>query len=523
MNKESVFDYIVIGAGSSGCVIANRLTADSAVRLLLLEAGERDTKPEIHDAGSFTKLWGSEVDWKYRTEPVAQLNNRVLMWHRGKVLGGSSSINALIYVRGNRRDYDGWRDLGNEGWGYADVLPYFKRSENYDGKPSSYHGVGGLLNIKQKAVKDAAPVEIAFTEAGAEYGFVGSSPEWDFSGERQENACGFHQITVNPDGTRASTATAFLKPILTRPNLTIETGAQVTRLLIEGGRVIGVEYIQQSQVKQVYADREVILSAGSIDSPRLLMVSGIGPADALKAQGIPLVVDAPGVGQNLQDHILLGVAFACKQLLPAGSQVIGEAGLFTYIVSNSATDSPDLQFHFRHDFHLASPELIEDMDAPGFTFAPTLLKPKSIGSISLRSNNPLDPAVIRPNYLTEEADWQVLIGGIKLARELVHTPALTPFRGEETVPGRAYATDDDLRDYIRRYATTVFHPAGTCKMGTEGDSQAVVDSQLRVRGIIGLRVADASIMPTVVSGNTNAACIMIGEKASDLIIGVTAS
>lgn len=513
MDKQNRFDYVVIGAGSSGCVIANRLSEDQGIKVLLLEAGGPDTKPEIHQAASFTKLWGTEVDWNYQTEPEPILQDRQLPWPRGKVLGGSSSINALLYVRGNPRNYDHWAKLGNQGWRYDDVLPYFKKSENYDGGASRYHGAGGPLNVKQKVASESAPVEVAFVQAGVEYGFGG--PIWDFNGEQQENGCGFHQVTVNPDGTRCSTATAFLKPIRNRSNLVIETAAHVTRLLIENGRVTGVEYVQDKQIKQVYIDNDVVLCAGAVDSPKLLMLSGIGPANTLRTHGIEVVVDLPGVGQNLQDHVLLGVAFRSKQPLLGGDTIVGEAGLFTYVLADPTTVGPDLQFHFFHDFHLGPRELVGDMDAPGFTFLPTLLKPESTGYITLRSNNPFESARIYANYLAHEADFKVLIAGIKLARELVKMPAFDSFRGEEVAPGSSCTTDSDLREYITKYVTTVFHPVGTCKMGS--DEQAVVDAHLRVHGIAGLRVADASIMPQIVSANTNAASIMIGEKAADMI------
>ncbi|MEP7284637.1 MAG: GMC family oxidoreductase N-terminal domain-containing protein, partial [Chloroflexota bacterium] len=439
MQEQTQFDFVVIGAGSSGCVIANRLSEDQQTKVLLLEAGGPDTKPEIHDAANFTSLWGTEVDWGYQTEPEPMLNNRQLSWPRGKVLGGSSSINALLYVRGNRRDYDQWAALGNDGWSYNEVLPYFKKSENYDGGASKYHGVGGPLNIKQKTAAESHPVELAFIQAGMEHGFNG--PGWDFNGEQQENGCGFHQVTVNPDGTRCSTAKAFLTPIKGRPNLTIETGANATRLLIENGRAVGVEYIQDGQYKQARAEREVILCAGAVDSPKLLMLSGIGPAETLRTHGIKVLLDLPGVGQNLQDHALLGVAFRSKQIYAGTSVFVGEAGLFTYVVADPASGSgPDLQYHFFRDFHLGPAELVGDMMAPGFTFLPTLLKPESTGHITLRSDSPFDPARIYANYLSHDTDIKVLIEGIKLARELAQMPAFADIRGEEMAPGSACST-----------------------------------------------------------------------------------
>lgn len=514
MNSPEVYDYIVIGAGSSGCVVAHRLSADPGKRILLLEAGGPDTSPAIHDCASFTSLWGSEMDWKYATQPEPNLASRRIPWPRGKVLGGSSSINALLYVRGNRRDYDHWNYLGNPGWSYQDVLPAFKRSENFAGGACEYHGTGGPLNIRQKTAADSTPVDGAFVQACVEYGFGG--PVWDFNGPQHENGAGFHQVTVNPDGTRCSTAVAFLRPILGRGNLMIETQAHATRIEIAAGKAAGVEYIKDGETRRASAGKEIVLCAGAVDSPRLLMLSGIGPADHLKSHGIGVVADLPGVGQNLQDHLLLGVAFRSKQALQKGSAVIGEAGLFTRTADGLAAAAPDLQYHFRHDFHLAPVDLIGDPSAPGFTFLPTLARPQSTGAITLASRDPQAPAVIRANYLQCDADFQVLMRGIRLARELVRMRAFDAFRGEEAAPGADAVTDGELRQYISRCATTVFHPVGTCKMGL--DRLAVVDAKLRVKGVEGLRVADASIMPSIVSANTNAACVMIGEKASDYLL-----
>jgi choline dehydrogenase len=429
----------------------------------------------------------------------------------------------MIYIRGNRADYDHWSNLGNTGWDYEAVLPYFKKAENQERGPSEFHGVGGPLNVADQ--RSPNPLTLAFVEAAIE---TGLNPNPDFNGPTQEG-CGAYQVTQK-GGFRHSAATAYLKPALERPNLTVETNAQATRILFEGKRAVGVEYRYNGELKQARAGREVILSGGSINSPQLLLLSGVGPAQHLAEMGLEMVADLPGVGQNLQDHPAVFVAYSCTQpvslingLTEAGMQEfgatqtgpltsnIGEGGLF--MRTRPELVAPDLQFHFAPNYFVehgfANPE------GHGFTFGPTLLHPVGRGQIKLKSTEPLDPPAITGNYLAGDEDIRVLVEGIKLARRMAQTPAFDQYRGEEILPGPQVQTDQELADFVRKMVETLYHPVGTCKMGN--DALAVVDSRLQVHGLEGLRVVDASIMPDIVSGNTNAPTIMIAEKAADLI------
>jgi choline dehydrogenase len=510
MDFEREFDYIIVGAGAAGCVIAYRLIKNLNCSVLLIEAGDRDSNPAIHntDMRSMTSLWDSNADWGYLTEPEPGLSDRQISIAQGKVLGGGTSINAMMYIRGNRRDYDRWQQLGNEGWSYQEILPYFKKSEDYEGGKSAYRGIGGPLHVIN--YRNPAPVSQAFVSAAMELGYGGNN--WDCNGEQQENGAFFYQSTRTQDDRRCSAAVAFLRPILEHPNFTVATNTQVTRLLLAKEQVTGVEYLQDGKLHQVKASSEVILSCGAFESPKLLMLSGIGSAEHLKAHDIPAIVDLPGVGKNLQDHLLFGVGYQCKQEQPLPA-LLSEAGLFTYTSNDTNTLSPDLQFFFG-PVQFIDPQY--RVDGPGFTFAPILVQPQSRGTVSLRSNNPNDLAVVRANYLQCNADLNVLIEGLELSKELVNTRAFDEFRGEELAPGISVTSKSRLSAYIRQVASTVWHPVGTCKMGSDRD--AVVNPQLQVYGVERLRVADASIMPTITSGNTNAPTIAIGEKAADLII-----
>lgn len=510
MTSATAFDYIIVGAGAAGCVIARRLAEQVDCRVLLLEAGGPDDRAAIHntDLSSMTSMWGpNDVNWGYTTVPQPHLNGRSIPIAQGKVLGGSTSINAMMYIRGNRRDFDHWNHLGNEGWSYQDVLPYFKKSEDFEGGDSAYRGAGGPLEVIR--YENPSPVSKAFVQAAMELGYAGDG--WDCNAEQQENGAFLYQSTRTRDNHRCSTAVAFLQPVLKHPHLTVATRAQATRILLDGTRAVGVEYVQDGIVQQARAEAEVILACGAFASPKLLMLSGLGPAEPLARHGIAPVVDLPGVGQNLQDHLLFGVGYQSLQELPL-PQLLSEAGLFTYAHEGLSAASPELQFFFGPVQYVNEPYRVA---GPGFTFAPILVQPHSRGTVTLRSKDPSDLAVVDPRYLESDADVEVLVRGLTLARELANTRALAPFRGRELAPGDKITRRDELVSYVRNSASTVWHPIGTCKMGKDRD--AVVNPRLQVHGVEGLRVADASIMPRITCGNTNAATIMIAEKAADMI------
>lgn len=508
--QYETFDYIVVGSGVGGCIVANRCSANPDTTVLLLEAGGPDTDPAIHriDLPSLFTIWHQpELDWGLSTEEEPGLNGRRMPIIQGRVKGGGTSVNVRVFFRGNRRDYDHWNYLGNEGWSYADVLPYFKKLEDYKGKPSEWRGVGGPLTVIDLPKDRRTQAAEAFVEAAVELGFQGN---WDFNGPQQEGGAGFIQSSTTVDFKRDSASVAYVDPIMNRPNFTLQTGASTTRILFEGKRAVGVEYRQNGSTQQARASAEVIVSAGALNSPKLLLLSGIGPAKHLRSHDIPVVVDLPGVGQNFHDHLLVNVSYAAKKE-QSPQILLGESSLFTSTRDGMGAASPDLQFLFGG---FLFPEL--GHQGPGFTLASVLGQPQSIGSVSLRSNNPLDPPVIRANYLASDTDLQVLVKGITLGRELIHTHAFAGLRDQELTPGPEVTTEQGLREYIRNTCFTVWHPSCTCKMGR--DTMAVVDPQLRVYGVEGLRVVDSSIMPRMVSGNIQATVYMIGEKAADMIL-----
>jgi choline dehydrogenase len=524
------FDYVVVGAGSAGCVLADRLTASGRHRVLLLEAGGHDRHIWIHIPLGYGKLFADRrVNWLYASEPEPELDNRSIIQPRGKVLGGSSSINGLLYLRGQPADFDHWRQLGNSGWSFDDVLPYFRRAEDQERGEDALHGVGGPLAVSD--VCEPHPLCDAFIDSAQQAGFPRND---DFNGPGQEGA-GYFQLTAR-NGRRCSTAVGYLRDARRRPNLAIVTNALASRILFADRRAVGIEYRHGDTTRIAHASREVILAGGAFNSPQLLQLSGLGPAELLRPLGIEVIADMPGVGADLQDHLQVRMQYRCtepitmndvlnswrhrigagwryllhrKGLLAIGA---GYAGGFFRASAQAAT--PDVQVHFIIFSAETAGAALHPF--PGFIASVCQLRPESRGFVRLKSADPNEPPSIQPRYLSSPSDRDTVVAGMQLLRKIMRQPAMRRYIAEERAPGADVTSDDELLAFARATGTTVFHPTSTCRMGP--DAPAVVDDRLRVRGVGHLRVVDASIMPTVVSGNTNAAVVMIAEKGADMIL-----